>query len=205
MILPYQDILKAIERDNLIENVSMDCISTNGYDLRIGSYSTGKSKQPIFLERDGITRSIEVPANQPTRLGTIEVINMPNDLCGKVYIRSSYDRDGVLASATSVEAGYSGTLTITVQHTMKNRKLEFKYGTRIAQLQFEYLAKPVTKGYEYGGDKLGHKSQYQGSYGATASKLAQTAKSTGKRVIEVGSAIDGLSALATFILGFTKR
>jgi dCTP deaminase len=82
---------------------------------------------------------------------TFEYICMPSDLEAQVEGRSSWARVGLqIATATSVEPGFKGVLTLELSN-VGTIPIELYPGVRIAQLFFRKAYPPVTE--PYGGPR----------------------------------------------------
>lgn len=97
--------------------------------------------------------------------GTLEYIALPEDIYGMVLGRSSWGRLGLnIATATSVQAGFKGCLTLELRN-LGETPLSLKVGLRIAQLTLISLP-------EKGSAPAAiHASKYSGSVHAEVSKL----------------------------------
>lgn len=96
-------------------------------------------------------------------LSTIERVNLPDNIQGQVYGRSSIGRRGVFIhiSAGFIDAGFRGTITLETFNASKE-VFFVEHGTRVAQIAFYYLdysAKPAYQG------------RYQDQEGVTPSRL----------------------------------
>ena len=88
-----------------------------------------------------------------------EKLNLPNDICASVVLRSSAARFGLdHAYAGFADPGYSGHLTLELKNFLNYHTLELCEGDQIAQLIFSRV-EPVpvgecyaSKGAKYSGD-----------------------------------------------------
>lgn len=154
--LVRQQIINKIEKGNLVENADIThCVSPASYELRVGSYRERHIDRRIDLS---VGEQIAIPPNGFILIGTIERVNIPLDIIGMMYLRSTYARRGFLSWFQGiVDPGYSGGLTI-VLHNLTGELIPLSGGERICHLVFETLPEPVDQGYE---------GAYQGSEGAT--------------------------------------
>src|SRR5881409_3960922 len=89
----------------------------------------------------------------------MERIGLPNNFLGILHLRSSFAREGVIASVALVDPGYQGQLTISL-YNAGDRPVNLRQGERFIQLSLIRLTKPAAQ--EYRG-------QYLGSRGVVAS------------------------------------
>ena len=88
-----------------------------------------------------------------------EKLNLPNDICASVVLRSSAARFGLdHAYAGFADPGYSGHLTLELKNFLQVNSLQLQEGDQIAQLIFSRV-EPVpvgecyaSKGAKYSGD-----------------------------------------------------
>lgn len=140
--LSDRDILAAIDGGKLkIAPFSRDSLSSAGYDLRAG-------------------RAFTVPAGRVELLHTMERVEMPDDLAGQLFIRSSFAREGLVGSFALVDPGFRGQLTLAFLN-MGKADATVGEGERIAQLVFSRLETPSEKPYS---------GRYQDSRGSVSSK-----------------------------------
>jgi len=124
---------------------------------------------------DGLTESVEVGEEQPflvhpgefLLISTLEHLELPDDMAGRLEGKSSLARIGLLVHSTAgyVDPGWKGKLTM--QMTNVGRLPVTLYaGMRIAQMTFLRLTTPAER--PYGSAGLG--SKYQGQKDPTASR-----------------------------------
>jgi dCTP deaminase len=155
-ILSDAEISSFVASGTLIrENYSPDSLTPNGYDLRVEAVSVSGS---LPLKR------AEIPPMTWFAVTTMEVLQMPEDICAQLWIRSSYARKGVIASFGKVDAGFHGTLTLTAFNASQKRIL-ISSEERFVQIVFERLSTRPLKGY---GERSGN---YQGQKGLTMEPL----------------------------------
>lgn len=154
--LVRKQIISRINKEKLIENADMsNCVSPASYELRVGSWFNRQTKQRVELN---IGDEIYLKQSRMILIGTIERVNIPNDIMGMMYLRSTYARRGFMPWFQGlVDPGYRGGLTV-ILHNLTPELIKITGGERICHLVFDLLAEPVDKGYE---------GAYQGSDGAT--------------------------------------
>ncbi|HEX7724516.1 MAG TPA: dCTP deaminase [Candidatus Paceibacterota bacterium] len=78
-------------------------------------------------------------------VSTLESIDMPKDLMGILYPRSSTNRKGLSLDLTGIiDAGYSGQLVLPIRNNTRSQPVRLYPGERLCQVCFEELAQEVT-------------------------------------------------------------
>lgn len=132
-------------------------------------------KQPELMHR------VTVPEGKPFILHpgefvlgtTVERINLPDDLVGRVDGKSSLGRHGLLIHATAgfVDCGFNGEVTLELSN-VATLPIRLWPGMKIGQISFMRLDEPAER--VYGDPALG--SKYQGQTGPTASQYSGNAR-----------------------------
>jgi len=81
-----------------------------------------------------------------------EIVNVPLDLMGQIFVRSSLFRSGALLSAGVMDCGYQGAVGAMLQVVNPHGLLLFR-NARLAQIVFHEMREPVE----------GYSGKYQGS------------------------------------------
>ena len=140
-VLSDRDIINAMKnREIEITNFSEECLTPNGYDLRIGE---------IMVPSLGIhikSGTVEIPKLTHFLVGTIEEVHLNSWYVAQLWLKSRWARRGVLASFGLVDAGFRGILTIGA---FVSEKIEIGVGDKFAQISFFKLQNPAEKDYEY--------------------------------------------------------
>lgn len=77
-------------------------------------------------------------------VSTLESIDMPKDLMGILYPRSSTNRKGLSLDLTGIiDAGYSGQLVLPIRNNTRSQTVRLYPGERLCQVCFEELAGSV--------------------------------------------------------------
>ncbi len=133
-MLSDSDILKIINKGELtIENFCEECLTPNGYDVRINECLYDNEK------------SCKIPKNKFFIVSTIEIFQFPEDIAGQIWLRTTYARKGIFISGGLIDAGFKGNLNIFLYNS--NEEIEFKKYDRIAQVVFFRLTTKAEKGY----------------------------------------------------------
>jgi len=131
------------------------CLTPNGYDLRIAEVLVPDASAEVVREGKAV-----VPGGFRFLVSTTERVVMPADVCGSLFLRSSYARRGVFGSFGKVEAGFEGTLTVGGLNAGR-APLEILLGDRYCQLVFETLESAPQRSY------VERSGNYQGQSGIT--------------------------------------
>lgn len=134
------------------------CLTPNGYDLRIAEVMLPDEGADVL--REG---KVAVPPGARFLVSTVERVRMPADVCGSLWLRSSYARRGVFGSFGKVEAGFEGTLTVGGLNAARV-PLEVPIGDRFCQLVFERMESAPRKSYAQ------RSGNYQGQSGITLAR-----------------------------------
>ena len=107
-------------------------VSSYGYDCRLGeNYVTNLETQEKLTSKD----YIPIGPNQFILVETFETFDIPPVVVGLSFNKSTYARQGITASATVIEPGWCGKLTVgLVNHS--NKKVDLKVGAGIIQVVF---------------------------------------------------------------------
>lgn len=158
-ILSDRDILARREAGELgLEPYDERGLTPNGYDLRIAEVMLPDEGAEVV--REG---KVVVPPGARFLVSTLERVRMPGDVCGSLWLRSSYARRGVFGSFGKIEAGFEGTLTVGGLNAGR-APLELPIGDRFCQLVFERLESVPRKLY---AERSGN---YQGQSGITLAR-----------------------------------
>ena len=141
-MLNDNEILYYIERRQLIsDNYNPDCLTPNGYDLRIGEHTENT-----------------VEKNQLFFISSFEKLDLPDNIVASLYIKSRYARHGIFSSFGFVDAGFSGNLTMAFYNF--GDSLQIHSGLKFVQIVFHEINSPA-KNY------ASRSGNYQNSRGIT--------------------------------------
>jgi len=143
MVLGRERILNEIRERNLIEGYSEDCVEPAGYDLRVGEFfrivgggeMLRDSKKTPDVERI-VAERIELKPNEYILIRTLEKVNMPSDIAGFVFNKSSVFRCGCTTVNAFVDPGFSGKLTFGLKN-ISELKFTLEKGAKITQIVFQ--------------------------------------------------------------------
>ena len=147
-MLNDKEIKRLIKEQNLIENCDDidEHITPNGFDLSIESIECFAGAGKLLHRDKSLPQSFEHECNDGVYLlqpgiylvNTIEKINMPNNLVGFAFPRSSLLRMGCLTQTGVWDAGFSGTSQFIV-NVVNPFGVYIEKGARITQLCFEWI------------------------------------------------------------------
>ncbi|MGD0057289.1 MAG: dCTP deaminase [Methanomassiliicoccales archaeon] len=158
-IIPDHEILELVKSGKLgVDAFSMDCLTPNGYDLRVSEISVPSCGASW---NEGVAR---IPPQKMFFVGTLEFVRLPDDIAGQLWTRTTWIRKGIIVGLGKVDAGFRGTLTFTAFNASDSH-VEIPIGTRFVQIVFERMSGPVSLSYE---KRSGH---YQGQQGITLAPI----------------------------------
>jgi dCTP deaminase len=105
-------------------------------------------------------RRIIMDAKHHDLVATKERVELSHGLLGLLHIRSSFAREGIIASLALVDPGFRGQLTVNL-YNAGDRRVILKAGERFIQLSLVRLGNPAN--YSYNG-------KYQDSTGVVKSR-----------------------------------
>ncbi len=105
------------------ENYNRDCLTPNGYDIRIGDHEMNIIKN-----------------NSLFFISSLEKFNLPDNIVASLHIKSKYSRRGVFASFGFVDAGFVGNLTMAFYNF--GEEFQIKSGMKFVQIVFYEIKMP---------------------------------------------------------------
>lgn len=189
MILSDREIKKEIKERNIVEvegdkpGLNMETqLGPSSFDLRLG-YDFGilntrkvemvdtkcmeKYQKYINEEKHSAEEGVIVHPGEFILGSTLETVNIPNEVVGRVEGRSSYGRLGIIIHATAgfIDPGFKGQITLEIQN-LGNAPVKIYPEERICQIVFEKMGSEADTPYGKKKD-----SKYMRQKGATFSKL----------------------------------
>lgn len=166
MTLSDRDIKKALQNKHIRITPQPDLaaqLGSNSLDLRLGnSFRVFEHSKYAYIDpfdtasNAAVTRELMVQENerfiiQPGDfvLGTtIEYVEIPDDMTGRLEGRSSIGRLGIVIHSTagSIECGFQGKITLEIAN-MGKMPVALYPGMRICALSFEKLSSPAAVPY----------------------------------------------------------
>ncbi len=140
-VLSDSEIIYFASEGKLISNGFIESsVTPNGYDLRIETLML-----PDVLP--DASAGIDIPPHSWFAASTMEKVTLPGDISAQLWIRSSYARKGIIGSFGKVDAGFSGTLTLSF-YNASSKAIRLARGERVAQIVFERLCANTDRDYE---------------------------------------------------------
>ena len=185
MILSDTDIQKELDSGRVVvDPLDEGAIQPASVDVRVGDTfrvfaNHRRSVIDVRTPMDDLTEPVEASEDNPFILhpgefvlgSTLEVVELPDDLVGRVEGKSSLGRLGLLIHSTAgfVDAGFQGHLTLELSN-VANLPIAIYPGMRIGQLCLFRMTSPAER--PYGSPGLG--SKYQGQRGPTPSRYSKS-------------------------------
>lgn len=128
-------------------------------DPRFGDYKFGF--ESVKIGSDGYILQPDAFILASTR----EVVNLPDDVCGRFEGKSSLGRFGLTTHITAgfIDPGFEGEITLELKNETRNRMI-LRTGMKIGQICFFKMDSKVDR--PYGNSSLG--SHYKGQRGPTS-------------------------------------
>ena len=127
MILTDKEIRKLVKEKKLIEPFEEEHLTPNGYDV-------SSNKHIYILPR------------QCCVVVTDETLKIPNNVVAQIWLKTRYARQGIQATFGMIDAGFEGTLALSLYNASQELVHIPKSGT-VAQVVFIRLDKSVEKVY----------------------------------------------------------
>jgi dCTP deaminase len=163
-VLSDSDILSLVEKGSLkISGFDEGNLTPNGYDVAVSEVWIPSSDSRVD------SGEVEIPAREWFVIGTKEKLELPSDIVGGIWIRTTWVRKGILSSFGRIDAGFQGNLTFSA-YNASSAAVRLAIGDRFAQVVFEELRSRAKKEY---GERSGN---YQGQQGITLSPTTGSEK-----------------------------
>ena len=169
-ILCDQEINDLIQTKRLVENYQPDLINPASLDLRLGDTIMVESAEdldmrPLTIAGNTADNPYWLKPGQFILAQTIEVFNMPEDIAGLFFLKSSRAREGY----ENLHAGYAdpgwnnSVLTLELKNSRQLLPLPLWPGLKIGQMVFWRMSQEPGTSYSITG-------HYNGDLATTASK-----------------------------------
>src|ERR1035437_9142775 len=187
MVLSDRDLKKSLKAGRIKILPKPDLKTQLGscsIDLKLGSsFRVFEHSRHAYIDpfkkdiSDDVTREIEVKEKEPFIIQpgdfvlatTIEYIEVPDDLTGRLEGRSSIGRLGIVihSTAANIECGFRGHITLELAN-MGKMPVALYTGMRICSISFEQLSSPADVPYY-----KKHNAKYVGQKGPGESKISR--------------------------------
>jgi len=166
MSVIYVSVLSDLDIERLmrdgklyISNFRDDSLTPNGYDVSVSEVVIGES---VYNKEEQLgNECVEVPGDTHFLISTDEYFELPDFLVADIWIRTTWARKGVISSFGFIDAGFSGTLTLSAYNS--GSIVHIDLGDRFAQVVFRFLSSESLKNYN---ERSGN---YQGERGVVVS------------------------------------
>lgn len=154
--------IKALCTDGMVQNYDQALVNPASLDLRLGDTIMIESAENLDMRELSIARhTVENPyllrPGQFILAQTIEVFNMPENIAGLFFLKSSRAREGY----ENLHAGYAdpgwhdSVLTLELKNSRQLLPLPLYPGMKIGQMVFMRMSNPPVISYA----KVGHYNQ----------------------------------------------
>lgn len=178
MILPDYMIEAENEQCGLIEPFNPDQVQPASYDLRLDCHfrrflGGGSGRTRLIDPKDHEDHTVAFDCSDTGRFGlepqafalasTIERVNMPDNVVGRVEGKSSLARLGLFVHVTAgfIDPGFSGHITLEL-FCANPRGIWLYPEMPVAQISFEMLVEPAKRPYGHGATGSKYADQPRG-------------------------------------------
>lgn len=146
------DIRREAMENNLLTPFSADVLKGASYDMRVG-----RTAIVVLSEREGgyvrvdveHKGGLEIPVSRSAVIYSLERLNLPADMKGRMSLRSYFAIKGLLYNGGIIDPGYKGYLFFTVVNQGPS-PLRLAYGERLVTTEFVRLGRPAFTIYNEG-------------------------------------------------------
>lgn len=178
MILGIKDLQKLVKENKLVENLCERELANPegaGYDLRLGEVFELKGEGFLGIEERNTPQTISIAKFNSSKeenftfeagkyylIKTIEKVNLPIDISGIIFSRTTLFRSGLALFNGIVQPGYCGELTFGICNLGRSN-IKVSLGARVVHITF----------HEVSGAGNAYRGQWQGGRVSTAGKEKQ--------------------------------
>jgi dCTP deaminase len=163
--------IKALCTDGMVQNYEQDLINPASLDLRLGDTIMIESAEdldmrPLSIAGRTAENPYELKPGQFVLAQTIEVFNMPENIAGLFFLKSSRAREGY----ENLHAGYAdpgwhgSVLTLELKNSRQLLPLPLYPGMKIGQMVFFRMSQQPVISYS----EVGHYNQHGSVMGSVA-------------------------------------
>ena len=179
MILTGQKIEELMKKNKLVKKGNLENIHSSSYDLTTSKYIlrfknenktielTNQKKINNMYEQVKITDGYHLKPGECILVPLEDEFNMPDNICGSVRGRTSFNRLGIFTTIQHINPGYKGKLNITIVNNSPNT-YEITPKIQIAQVVFESMEETVKEELLYNNEQ---NPVYQDEDGMQGSKI----------------------------------
>jgi dCTP deaminase len=144
MILSDREIQEYVGKKDLIFPFVEEQVTPNGYDLSIEEAELINGSVEKIENNDG---TIEIPSKKSFIVLTKEAVSLPEDITGRLQIKTKFARRGIVGSFGEVDAGFAGKLNLCFFNG-NDEKITLEKGKPMVQIIFERMEEKSEKAYE---------------------------------------------------------
>ena len=137
MVLVDHQISARVEHDNLIDSFDKTCLTNIGYDLRAKNFYLDEKAED----------SITLLPNECAFVESVEIIDMPTDLLGRISLKNSRIRQGLSIDAPVYQPGHKTRIYFRITNVSAG-SITLYAGEKYATVIFEELAAVPDHPYE---------------------------------------------------------
>lgn len=141
MILSDKEINKYVDEMDLIHPFKEKQLTPNGYDVSIENVELINDVKLLLVDGTYL-----VPRKMTFIVLTQEKVTMPNNIAGRLSIKTKYARKGLILSPGVVDAGFIGKLNLCF-YNANEEPIFLEKGKPIVQLVFEKMEDGSEKNY----------------------------------------------------------
>lgn len=149
-VISGEEIERLVESGELvIEPLDKECLQPASIDLKVG----GRLMKGPFLKEKGKVLDLaaegktEILPGQFAAVITLERLSLPLNICGRMGLRSSYARRGLISfHGTQVDPGFSGHLVVPLLN-MGPEPIILQYGHPFSTMELNYVKTASSKPY----------------------------------------------------------
>ncbi len=179
MILTGQKIEELMKKNKLVKKGNLENIHSSSYDLTTSKYIlrfknenktielTNQKKINNMYEQVKITDGYHLKPGECILVPLEDEFNIPDNICGSVRGRTSFNRLGIFTTIQHINPGYKGKLNITIINNSPNT-YEITPNIQIAQVVFESMEETVKEELLYNNEQ---NPVYQDEDGMQGSKI----------------------------------
>ena len=149
-VIPRQIIEQLVESKRIIEPFDKKLLQPASVDLRLGRRvleSPVGNKRGAVIDLDEKNKSIQISSGQFISVLTLERLDLPLNICGRVGLRSFYARKGLISfHGTQVDPGFKGHLVVPLVN-VGPETICLEYGEPICTLELNNLETDSDKAY----------------------------------------------------------
>lgn len=153
-ILPDKCIYRYCKQFNLIAGFNINNIESASYDLTVDKFLSWELNSNGDDTNITTYHSVVLKPNQLVFIRSKEIINMPNNMIGRVVMRNRFIRAGLVATAPLFQPGDKGSNVFVCIRNLSNYDITLKQGESIVQIYFEVLSVPPDIPYDRDEDSF---------------------------------------------------